>query len=124
MIHKKTWKTLIRVKTSLKHFETRFDSIAKKWSSNLHQFKGIRNRRGLSFQIISDLVLAATDEAEGGSKYVPDAMSAEYAVETIDNILPAILAKNDPPRKSVQSEKASLEISNWLISCSIWHTHF
>lgn len=68
----------------------------------------------LCFQIISDLVLAATDEAEGGSKYVPDAMSAEYAVETIDNILPAILAKNDPPRKSVQSEKASLEISNML----------
>lgn len=68
----------------------------------------------LCFQIVSDLVLAATDEAEGGSKYVPDAMSAEYAVETIDNILPAILSKNEPPRKSVQTDKAAMEIANML----------
>jgi len=72
----------------------------------------------LCFQIISDLILAATDEAEGGSKYVPDAMSAEYSVETIDNILPAILEKNDPPRKSVQSEKAALETATMLMSYS------
>ncbi len=68
----------------------------------------------LCFQIVSDLVLAATDEAEGGSKYVPDAMSAEYSVETIDALLPAILSKNDPPRKSIQSEKAAIEIANML----------
>mmetsp|Transcript_22124 Transcript_22124/g.27140 ORF Transcript_22124/g.27140 Transcript_22124/m.27140 type:complete len:526 (+) Transcript_22124:128-1705(+) len=70
----------------------------------------------LCFQIISDLVLAATDEAEGGSKYVPDAMSAEYAVQSIEALLPAILSKNDPPRKSVQSEKAATEIATMLMS--------
>jgi len=68
----------------------------------------------LCFQIVSDLVLAATDEAEGGSKYVPDAMSAEYSVETIEALLPAILSKTDPPRKSIQSEKAALEIATML----------
>jgi hypothetical protein len=72
----------------------------------------------LCFQIVSDLVLAATDEAEGGSKYVPDAMSAEYSVETIDALLPAILSKNDPPRKSLQSEKAAIEIATMLSAYS------
>ena len=70
----------------------------------------------LCFQIVSDLVLAATDDSEGGSKYVPDAMSAEYCVETINALLPAILSKNDPPRKSLQSEKAALEIATMLQS--------
>lgn len=72
----------------------------------------------LCYQIVSDLVLAATDEAEGGSKYVPDAMSAEYSVEAIDALLPAILSKNDQPRKSVQSEKAALEIATMLTAYS------
>ena len=34
----------------------------------------------LNLQIISDLVLSAMDDAEGGPKHVPDAMSAEYFV--------------------------------------------
>jgi len=72
----------------------------------------------LCYQIVSDLVLAATDEAEGGSKYVPDAMSAEYSVEAIDALLPAILSKNDQPRKSVQSEKAAIEIATMLTAYS------
>lgn len=69
----------------------------------------------LCFQIVSDLVLAATDEAEGGSKYVPDAMSAEYSVQAIEAMLPTILAKEEN-RRSVQSEKAASEISNMLTS--------
>lgn len=69
----------------------------------------------LCFQIVSDLVLAATDEAEGGSKYVPDALSAEYSVQAIEAMLPAILAK-DENRRSVQSEKAASEIANMLTS--------
>jgi hypothetical protein len=67
----------------------------------------------LCFQIVSDLVLAATDEAEGGSKYVPDAMSAEYSVQSIEAMLPTILAKEES-RRSVQSEKAAAEIANML----------
>jgi hypothetical protein len=67
----------------------------------------------LCFQIVSDLVLAATDEAEGGSKYVPDAMSAEYCVQAIEAMLPTILAKEEN-RRSVQSEKAASEIANML----------
>lgn len=67
----------------------------------------------LCFQIVSDLVLAATDDSEGGSKYVPDAMSAEYCVQAIQAMLPSILVK-DESRKSIQSEKAAMEISTML----------
>jgi hypothetical protein len=72
----------------------------------------------LCLQIISDLVLSAMDDAEGGSKYVPDAMSAEYAVGAFEAMLPAILQAADPPRKSVQSEKAASEISQMLLTYS------
>jgi len=70
----------------------------------------------LCFQIISDLVVSAMEDAEGGSKYVPDAMSAEYAVGAVEAMLPAILQPADPPRKSVQSEKAAGEISQMLLT--------
>ncbi|GKY93400.1 hypothetical protein MPSEU_000307600 [Mayamaea pseudoterrestris] len=77
---------------------------------------GFPSAVALCFQIISDLVLASTDDAEGGSKYVPDAMSAEYAAEAIEAMLPAILQVADPPRKSVQTEKAASEIAQMLIT--------
>jgi hypothetical protein len=70
----------------------------------------------LNLQIVSDLVLSAMDDAEGGSKYVPDAMSAEYAVQAVESMLPAILQGGDPPRKSLQSEKACGEISQMLLT--------
>jgi len=70
----------------------------------------------LCFQIISDLVLSAMDDAEGGSKYVPDAMSAEHAVTAIEAMLPALLQVGDPPRKSAQSDKACGEISQMLLT--------
>jgi len=70
----------------------------------------------LNLQIVSDLVLSAMDDAEGGSKYVPDAMSAEHAVAAIEAMLPAILQAGDPPRKSAQSEKACGEISQMLLT--------
>mmetsp|Transcript_31952 Transcript_31952/g.36355 ORF Transcript_31952/g.36355 Transcript_31952/m.36355 type:complete len:545 (-) Transcript_31952:190-1824(-) len=68
----------------------------------------------LCLQIISDLVLSAMDAAEGGSKYVPDAMSAEYCVRAVHAMLPAILQSGEQPRKSIQSEKACGEIGNML----------
>ncbi|KAL7520615.1 hypothetical protein ACHAWX_005341 [Stephanocyclus meneghinianus] len=68
----------------------------------------------LCLQVVSDLVLAADDEANGGSKYVPDVKSAEYCAAAILNMLPAILQAGDPPRKSIQSEKACGEISTML----------
>lgn len=77
---------------------------------------GFPSAVALCFQIISDLVLASTDDAEGGSKYVPDAMSAEYAAQAIEAMLPAVLQAADPPRKSVQSEKAASEIAQMLIT--------
>lgn len=70
----------------------------------------------LALQIISDLVIASTDDAEGGSKYVPDAMSAEYAVGALDAMLPAVLQAAEPARKSIQSEKAAGEISQMLLT--------
>jgi len=70
----------------------------------------------LTLQIISDLVIASSDDADGGSKYVPDAMSAEYAVGALEAMLPSVLQAADPPRKSVQSEKAAGEISQMLLT--------
>jgi len=70
----------------------------------------------LNFQIVSDLVLSAMDDTEGGSKYVPDAMSAEHAVGAIEAMLPAILQAGDPPRKSAQSDKACGEVSQMLLT--------
>lgn len=72
----------------------------------------------LCLQIISDMVIASMDDAEGGSKYVPDAMSAEYAVGALQAMLPAILEAADPPRKSVQSDKACSEICQMLMTYS------
>lgn len=70
----------------------------------------------LSFQIVSDLVLSAMDDVEGGSKYVPDALSAEYAVGAIEAMLPSILTPAEPARSSIQSEKACGEISQMLLT--------
>jgi hypothetical protein len=70
----------------------------------------------LIFQIVSDLVLSAMDDAEGGSKYVPDALSAEFAVGAIQAMLPSILTPAEPARSSVQSEKACGEISQMLLT--------
>merc|ERR1712113_1010760 len=70
----------------------------------------------LNFQIVSDLVLSAMDDTEGGSKYVPDAMSAEHAVTAVEAMLPSILTPAEPARTSVQSEKACGEISQMLLT--------
>lgn len=70
----------------------------------------------LTFQIVSDLVLSAMDDVEGGSKYVPDALSAEYAVGAIEAMLPSVLTPADPSRSSMQSEKACGEISQMLLT--------
>eukprot|EP00537_Pseudo-nitzschia_pungens_P003374 CAMPEP_0172365510 /NCGR_PEP_ID=MMETSP1060-20121228/10105_1 /TAXON_ID=37318 /ORGANISM="Pseudo-nitzschia pungens, Strain cf. cingulata" /LENGTH=544 /DNA_ID=CAMNT_0013088839 /DNA_START=99 /DNA_END=1733 /DNA_ORIENTATION=- len=70
----------------------------------------------LKFQIVSDLVLSAMDDTEGGSKYVPDAMSAEHCVSAIEAMLPALLQAGDPPRKSVQSDRACSEVSQMLLT--------
>jgi len=72
----------------------------------------------LCLQIMSDLCLAAGEDVEGGSKYVPDAMSAEYSACAIEALLPSLLQPGDPPRKSVQSEKAGNEISQMMKSYS------
>lgn len=68
----------------------------------------------LLLQVVSDLVLAADDEVNGGSKYVPDVKSAEYAAAAFTYMLPAILQAGDPPRKSIQSEKACGEVATML----------
>jgi hypothetical protein len=68
----------------------------------------------LCFQVISDLVLTAIDDAEGGSKYVPDSASAEYAVCALQACIPTILQGSDPPRKSVATEKACKEVESLM----------
>ena len=66
----------------------------------------------LCLQVVSDLVLAADDDANGGSKYVPDVKSAEYCAGAISYMLPAILESGG--NKSIQTEKACGEISTML----------
>jgi len=68
----------------------------------------------LCLQVISDLILTVADDSEGGSKYVPDASSAEYAVTAIDACIPTILLGSDPPRQSLATEKACAEIASLL----------
>ncbi|KAL3816572.1 hypothetical protein ACHAXA_003812 [Cyclostephanos tholiformis] len=68
----------------------------------------------ICLQVVSDLVLAADDDANGGSKYVPDAKSAEYSASAIAYMLPAILQAEEPARKSIQTEKACMEVSTML----------
>jgi len=70
---------------------------------------------GLCWQIISDLILAASDDGENGSKFIPDSISAEYACQAIEKLLPAILQAADPPRKSVQTDKGCKEIQQMLV---------
>ena len=59
----------------------------------------------LCLQVTSDLVLAAVDDADGGSKYVPDAMSAEHAVGVIEALLPSMLQTGEPPHKPFKGRK-------------------
>jgi len=66
----------------------------------------------LCLQVVSDLVLAADDDVNGGSKYVPDVKSAEYAACAISNMLPAILESAD--KKSIATEKACSEVATML----------
>ena len=66
----------------------------------------------LCLQVVSDLVLAADDDANGGSKYVPDVKSAEYCANAISYMLPAIL--ESAGNKSILTEKACGEISTML----------
>lgn len=68
----------------------------------------------LCLQVVSDLVLTAVDDAEGGSKYVPDAGSAEYAVTAFEACIPTILLGSEPARKSLATEKACSEIESLL----------
>eukprot|EP00978_Attheya_sp_CCMP212_P022513 scaffold67214_cov53-Attheya_sp.AAC.2 len=77
---------------------------------------GVPSAVALQFQVVSDLTIAAVDDAEGGSKYVPDAMSAEYCVGAIEALLPTIMQPASDARKSVQSEKACREVCQMLLT--------
>merc|ERR1712084_68195 len=68
----------------------------------------------LCLQVISDFVLVVSDDSDGGSKYIPDASSAEYAVFAIEACIPTILMGSDPPRESLPTEKACSEIEALL----------
>jgi len=72
----------------------------------------------LCLQVTSDLVLPAVDGADGGSKYVPDAMSVEHDVGVIESLLPSMLQTGEPRHKSIQSEKACAEVEQILMTYS------
>jgi hypothetical protein len=69
----------------------------------------------LCWQVISDLILAASDETENGSKIIPDFTSAEYACQAIVKLLPAILQPAEPARKSPATDKACKELQQMLV---------
>lgn len=68
----------------------------------------------LCLQVISDMVLSSDDAAEGGSKYVPDAKSAEYCCEAFEAMLPAVVSKAEPGRQSQMTTKGANEIRQML----------
>ena len=72
----------------------------------------------LIFQIVSDHVLFAIDDAKVDSKFVPDIVSAEHAVGAIHTMLPAILQVNKESHMSLQSKKACCEVSQMLLAFS------
>ena len=69
----------------------------------------------LILKIISDVVISSMDNVDGDSKHTSDVISSEYAVGALEAMLPAILQPADPPRKSIQSERGSSEISQMLL---------
>jgi len=69
----------------------------------------------LCWQVISDLILAASDDTENGSKFIPDSTSAEYACQAIEKLLPAILQPAEPARKSPATDKACKELQQMLV---------
>lgn len=72
----------------------------------------------LCLQVISDLVLASADDTENGSKYVPDALSAEYCVGAIEALLPSILQTGEPYKATDKTARACTEIAQMLLTYS------
>lgn len=65
----------------------------------------------LCLQVISDLVLASADDIENGSKYVPDALSAEYCVGASDALMSSILQTGEPSKATDKTVRACTEIA-------------
>jgi len=68
----------------------------------------------LCLQVISDLVLASADDIENGSKYVPDALSAEYCVGANEALMPSILQTGEPQKATDKTVRACTEIAQML----------
>jgi len=68
----------------------------------------------LCLQVISDLVLASADDIDNGSKYVPDALSAEYCVGANDALMSSILQTGEPQKATDKTARACTEISQML----------
>merc|ERR1712129_610857 len=62
--------------------------------------------------------LASADDTENGSKYVPDALSAEYCVGAIEALLPSILQTGEPYKATDKTARACTEIAQMLLTYS------
>merc|ERR1712151_777708 len=70
----------------------------------------------LCLQVISDLVLASADDIDNGSKYVPDALSAEYCIGASDALMSSILQTGEPSKATDKTVRACTEIAQMLSS--------
>jgi hypothetical protein len=70
----------------------------------------------MMLQIISDVVIASMESGSDNNKINPDSVSAEYALQTFDALLPSILQQVEPARKSQRCKKAASEISVMLLT--------
>jgi hypothetical protein len=70
----------------------------------------------MMLQIISDVVIASMEAGTDSGKIIPDSVSAEYALQTFDALLPSILQQVEPARKSQRCKKAASEISVMLLT--------
>jgi hypothetical protein len=70
----------------------------------------------MMLQIISDVVVSSMEAGSDRNKIHPDSVSAEYALQTFDALLPSILQQVEPARKSHRCKKAAGEISVMLVT--------
>jgi hypothetical protein len=70
----------------------------------------------MMLQIISDVVISSMESEPDKNKINPDSVSAEYALQTFDALLPSILQQVEPARKSQRCKKAASEISVMLLT--------
>lgn len=77
----------------------------------------------LLFQIISRVATSKSQNVEEDDYEVIDEQAAEYAVEAIYSLLPALLKADDPPHESERTKAACQHLQAMLDTYSLHASH-